>query len=656
MKANGGVYLFISALFTGTILLFGQLLSGNAFAAGESDFSFDLHAPYNFGGDLYTGSAIRTEPFYNYIDGKIRELGGISIIRDSGATGIIPKKIPDVNCPPGDTPPCFSNQPAYQWSWIDSIVNHTKNIGSETMMELTLWEMWWDNGGKQYTRDMADINNLLSLTDQAILRYGSTIKYWQIGNEPGSDKWTISETTNINGRNVMLLSYATVEISKKIKAGCPDCKVVLAGVGWWQDDNIVNDYYKRLIEDIDFLGGANSFDVFDFHHHENNQGDTYLVTKHKYDVIRNLLNTHNRPNMPIWITEQSTWSGTPDGYPPHDENTQSGQMIKRYLYAYYSGVKKVFWSPGIIDSPYGGISNGYFSFIGLINKNGTPKMSFNTLKMLIAKLNGFTSVTKIDMGNPDIYLLKFNFPAQDKTPVFTIWKENGETTVNLSTTIGNNITVTKNDCTITTETANQVIINTFPKIIEIKPISISPTPTACPNPPAPSLNSPANGVNIDFIPNLYIDLIVNPIGQQCGFNKAQYLISFTFRNNTYGSGWIDPGANGLATWNTGPYNYPGIATWKAKSRYFDTPYNVNRVSDDVDSETRSYNINCLKGDSGDLNCDGVINNEDLRILNSAWTTTGPVVIPPDARRSPDLNGDNKVDEIDLTTLMRNWTQ
>lgn len=114
------------------------------------------------------------------------------------------------------------------------------------------------------------------------------------------------------------------------------------------------------------------------------------------------------------------------------------------------------------------------------------------------------------------------------------------------------------------------------------PLTISPTPTTCPNPLPPILNLPTNGANFIFIPNLYIDLIVNPVNQQCGINSTQYLINFTFRGNSYGSGWT------RTTWHTGPYNYTGVATWKAKSRYFDAPYNIYRES--VDSETRTYNI------------------------------------------------------------------
>lgn len=115
------------------------------------------------------------------------------------------------------------------------------------------------------------------------------------------------------------------------------------------------------------------------------------------------------------------------------------------------------------------------------------------------------------------------------------------------------------------------------------PLPISPIPTTCPNPLSPTLNLPANGANLIFIPNLYVDLTVNQISQRCGLNKAQYLMSFTFRGNTYSSPWA--GTN----WHTGPYNYAGIATWNAKSRYFDTPYNVYRYSL-TDSETRTYNI------------------------------------------------------------------
>ncbi len=606
-------YTCLSLVFV--FLIFLCVSVRGASALTENDFSFNLHAPYNFGGDLFPGAQIRTEGFWNYMDKNICELdsissencgpvkvSGIEVIRDGGQTGIVPKKVSDSQCAVGDNPPCFTDQldVAGSWSWIDGPVRHQANLGLKTQMDIGLWEMWWDHpgGAISYTEEIADINALISLARKAIKRYDGDcdvndngnctdlyegtqenpsitypkILFWQIVNEPGNNNWKMDNTINVGGRQVMALAYTINEISKIIKGDCPDCKVVLSGVGgdsrinFYQQfiygplDGIVCTYnpcgyYRKLIEDLNYLKTASqgtNFDVFDFHHHnQQNINDTaWYQVKPKFDIIRRLLNETGHSDIPIWITETSSWTGSPNAeawgggvpYPNHTSEQQAAEIVKRYVYPFSLGVKKIFWSPSIIDTNYNGISTGYFSNIGLIYRDGIKKIpSFITYQLMVSKLKTFTAVTRANMDDTNIYLFKFEFGAGGKPPAYVIWKENGSANVNLTGKITPPIIVTNLRGEITGETISQISVDSFPKFIET-----SSAPTATPTP------------------------------------------------------------------------------------------------------------NCPNGEKGDLNCDGVINNEDLSILNSAWTTSGPVVIPPDARRSPDLNGDSRVDEIDMNTLMRNW--
>jgi len=106
-----------------------------------------------------------------------------------------------------------------------------------------------------------------------------------------------------------------------------------------------------------------------------------------------------------------------------------------------------------------------------------------------------------------------------------------------------------------------------------------PTPTPCPNPPAPTLNSPSDGENFNFVSNLYIDLKINPISQKCGENAPLYYMEFIYPANstdpkTYGRDWKQE-----TTWHTGPYGRTGQGKWRAKAKYYDTPYSTFRESD-----------------------------------------------------------------------------
>ena len=529
---------FISNLFL--ILFFGK----PAKAATENDFSLNIHGFYNFGGNIFKD--IRTEGFWQYIDGKICELNGFSslaecqgkangteIIRLSGQTGIIAKKIDDSKCQSGDSSPCFdaSLNPPRTWASIDGAVKHATSLGMEIIMELNLLEKSTTAASPQipipYIRDKADVDHLLALGEKAIKRYDGDcdinedgdctdfvedtqespsivypkIKYWQVGNEPGNNKWTFNEKTIVNGREVLLLAYATNEFAKKLKTYCPDCKIVLAGVGGdnrpdyyyrfiydtvpfpgdctGNNCSNVRGYYRKLIQDLKFIreqsSGPANFDIFDFHHHHQQpiEYTSWKNIKDKYDVIKKLLTEEGFPTLPIWITETSSWTGTPSreqwssvDYPNHTEEDQAGELVKRFVYAYSLGIKKVFWSPMIIDSPYGNNATGYFSNVGLLKSDGTPKISFNTFKIMISKMKNFQTVEKIDVGNQDAYLFKFNFSG--KAPFLVFWKENGDNQISLFGRLNPYLAVTVTDLQgrETGETIFNISGKSTPKFIE----------------------------------------------------------------------------------------------------------------------------------------------------------------------------------------------
>ena len=65
---------------------------------------------------------------------------------------------------------------------------------------------------------------------------------------------------------------------------------------------------------------------------------------------------------------------------------------------------------------------------------------------------------------------------------------------------------------------------------------------------------------------------------------------------------------------------------------------------------------CPNGKVGNLDCDtgGKINQTDLNWFIASWSPVGPVPTPIPGNSTSDLNSDSKVDEKDLTILLRNW--
>ncbi len=99
----------------------------------------------------------------------------------------------------------------------------------------------------------------------------------------------------------------------------------------------------------------------------------------------------------------------------------------------------------------------------------------------------------------------------------------------------------------------------------------SATPTPCANPPPPTLYSPRDGAN--FPVGSSLDYFIIPISNKCGGSNPEYQINFLFRGKSYSGSW-----NGTSWLSTGPYNFPGIVTWKAKTRYYDSFYRTYKES------------------------------------------------------------------------------
>ena len=85
-----------------------------------------------------------------------------------------------------------------------------------------------------------------------------------------------------------------------------------------------------------------------------------------------------------------------------------------------------------------------------------------------------------------------------------------------------------------------------------------------------------------------------------------------------------------------------------------TQEGVDRVA--IDTYPKFIETFCPRGEVGNLDCssEGMINLSDLDIFIASWKPDGPAPSPRPGRHSADLVVDNKVDEMDMITLLRNW--
>lgn len=235
------------------------------------------------------------------------------------------------------------------------------------------------------------------------------VKYWQVSNEPDavSKDWE-------GYAHLLEITY------KAVKETCATCKVASGGL--FQFPEGVHNFYAPVLKKLK----GKYIDIFDFHPY----GDK-LVWK-TYEEIVNAIkkglseNGYNKTE--IWITETGTYSGKPETIVLRQtEKEQANGLVKMYTSALSLGVKKIFWSFGLMEGFTD--ANKFFDHTGMIYDGkgdddqgyGGGKLSYYTYKMLTEKLEGcnFSDVQSLKLWE-GVYAYKFN--KSGKT-VYVVWTE-----------------------------------------------------------------------------------------------------------------------------------------------------------------------------------------------------------------------------------------
>ena len=238
------------------------------------------------------------------------------------------------------------------------------------------------------------------------------IKYWQVGNEP--QMFQITD-----------FAYLQQITYLAIKEACSDCKVLIGGATGFPDDfesNFVE--YSQILDDLN----GQYVDIFDFHWYGYADGD-YRESKDAYNLIISGLNEYGFGNIPIWITEMGSHSGTlnqqPDAGPDQTEAQQAGDYLKRFIFPLSFGVEKIFPAFGLIEGFHQ--IDGYFDRTGLIYDGefsddmglGVKKLGYYSYKLMTEKLEGSdwgNILTIRESGN--VYIYKF---IKDNNHVYVAW-------------------------------------------------------------------------------------------------------------------------------------------------------------------------------------------------------------------------------------------
>ena len=287
-----------------------------------------------------------------------------------------------------------------------------------------------------------DLEAYSSFLQRAVERYdgdgiddapGSpVVRYWQIHNEMD---FTWKKDTPEHFAELLKISYLA------IKKASPQAQVVIGGIGGINSKKGFN-FYAAIIRHLHKIKDKKNdrfFDVFDLHWASTAQGYKQFLNKRQgvnlgdfIDRLRALLDRYGYTNVPIFMTEMSTFSGCPKGRRKRigcqTEEEHAIGLLKSFIYPFSKGVSKVFWVTLYEFHHFAGRRNGYFDNVGLIhnpkNRGLTgKKLAFYTYRLLIEKTKGadWNTLEKIDVGEKDVHLFKV---MKNSSPFYIVWWDN----------------------------------------------------------------------------------------------------------------------------------------------------------------------------------------------------------------------------------------
>lgn len=236
------------------------------------------------------------------------------------------------------------------------------------------------------------------------------VAYWEIGNEV--DGACGGFENNAEGY-VKLLNVSF----EAIKKADPEAKVLNAGaldVTGIKEAESVKSFWKKFFE----LGGWQYLDYFNFHYNaERSAGNGATLDSSSFLETLNFFNglmEKNGGRKSIWITEFGTYSGTPVStmpknqmtFPTQSQEFQAAWYFRNSIIGFANGVDRIF-----IDLV--GRDNDMIGSSAAFNLEGEPRLFVVTLKIISAKISGFSKAEKIAEG-------QYKFTVDGK-PVYALW-------------------------------------------------------------------------------------------------------------------------------------------------------------------------------------------------------------------------------------------
>lgn len=258
--------------------------------------------------------------------------------------------------------------------------------------------------------------------DHVIDRYGSTVTYWEIGNE--MDHWRSEDpgaelpkgakgdarprVVPSDGFSPEEQGRFFAEVAAYVRSRDADAVIVLPGMSTLNEYTL-DTWFAGVISG----GGTNAFDIIGYHAYQ--PWDKAIEARKELDsfVVAN-----NLQDKPVWMTETGSTSDqklkTRTNY-PNSESSQAADVFRRIVPAYAAGDALALWHTyvGSPEEP-GNTWGGY----GLLTDTGERKMAYWSFWLLAKNVIPFESITRLE-SDPEQFV--YSIKRTDGTTAYVAW-------------------------------------------------------------------------------------------------------------------------------------------------------------------------------------------------------------------------------------------
>lgn len=280
----------------------------------------------------------------------------------------------------------------YEWDYYDRMVETASRHGIRIYGLISYWSAWT----QPYTSE--GIADYCAYSKALVTRYKDHIKHWEVWNEPNIFFWPGPKP---------VYSKLLTEAYNAIKEADPEAQVLGCSTSGID---------MPFIQDVIARGGL--FDILTIH--------PYRGGLHDESFIRELHNTRDMVQKPVWITEM----GWPTEIGGVSERRQASLVSRVYIDSAASGaVGNVSW----YDFRNDGVDPFYNEYnFGVVRRDLSPKAGYLALAAAIRRLTPFSNQPATQLPDLPEGILGYRF-ASGTDRLAVVWSTSGTRIISLRT-------------------------------------------------------------------------------------------------------------------------------------------------------------------------------------------------------------------------------